>query len=535
MSAKMISMLLSAGTAVASCVVLADAKTCVWKGAAASTAWSETANWENGNVPVAGDAVRIPGGKIAPMATTDNTLAASLSGIEIAEGGILVLTNVSNGATLSTPLSGKGRLWISNCNGNVVKISGDNRAFEGDFSMSNTQVQVTSKYSLGTTNVVWFSGSSRRLVFATGGTFSNEIHVAGTQYIEQQSSAVLAGAVYAETSDFKFYGGGNHNYRTTIAGKFGTKSPSLLRGDFSRDVRFLASAQVDVGKMQFECRAGYIDFNCKYHTKPRTGSSVQARSNLELSDKGNKLTFGIENAFDADIAICGRYFYSCSTAGGEVIDLCGFNQRVGTLSQCTTGWTNKPYDCDPTSTIRSDTPATLTILDTFSNSESDSAKNVYLSTVTGQASLELNSTNTPSAAGAIKFNCPGSTTTGGLLCRRGTMTLMSSCTFPNLTKLEATGEGNVVVQTSNVANEGKSLSVVVSNLTDTVALTLSEGVTLGAKTAYVGTKWLQPGTYGSADAVAAAGKGRALQELSGLGLMTVEKFGGKKGLVLVFR
>lgn len=512
----------------------------VWTGKGATGDWSDDGNW-NPAAPAPGEEAVLPEGVVVSCSTADAAFMAELADVKIEAGATLKVDSVTKITELKAPLIGEGTLMVWTGNGNRLDISADNRGFSGDFVFSNSVVGVNHQFALGTTNRVYFNTlpTKRRLVFKKPGVYSNEFHIVACDMLEQQSSAVIAGPTYVENAVYmSWYGGSSASYCFSTSGDVRFREDETGTAYVKQFCKFLLPGEIYAGRAQLNCQGIDTRFSTRFHTSSRADiGGFAPKANIRLSDKNNGISFGIENAFDADVRVCQRYAYPISDAGCEFIDLRGFNQRVGVLMPYARSVTDMNVDCDPTSTIRSETPATLTILDKVSNDcQQNGFDSVFFHTVTGAASIELNSTNSANA-GSIMFNCPGSTTTGGLFCRRGTMTLMANCTFPNLTKLEATGDGKIVVNTSHVADEGGRLTFVCSNNLQSAAVTLAEGVTLEAKTAFVGAKWLEPGTYGSAESSVknSLDEQHVLDCLAGPGLLTVAEFGGPKGFMLILR
>ena len=206
------------------------------------------------------------------------------------------------------------------------------------------------------------------------------------------------------------------------------------------------------------------------------------------------------------------------------------------------------YDDDftvPGCCFTSPTPAVATFLrsvtgspaatQTIGDGSSKSFGNFFYGRVLGEVSVVLDSKST--TAGKITFGGNDSSTAGGMRAVRGTILIAPSATFPNLTALDVTGEGKCEVYTSalgTVRTGPKNLLPLTVSVTNAVAgaLYIDTGVTIAADTAIVGAEWLSPGlTYGSTASAADV----KLAALSGTGLLTVERYGGPKGMILMLR
>ena len=153
---------------------------------------------------------------------------------------------------------------------------------------------------------------------------------------------------------------------------------------------------------------------------------------------------------------------------------------------------------------------------------------VFAGRVNEAASIVLDSASeTP---GQIRFNCPGSTTTGSLAARRRTIEIMPTATFENLGALVASDEGRLVVNTSAVGSSANETApyLVMTNVTGAVPpLTVGAGCSLTVETAVVGReRWLPKGVYTAATLP---------RWISGEGELVVRSFGGRPGLTVILR
>ena len=133
------------------------------------------------------------------------------------------------------------------------------------------------------------------------------------------------------------------------------------------------------------------------------------------------------------------------------------------------------------------------------------------------------------------------TTKGELACRRGTLTLDADVQMPNLGNMTISHEGRIVVKAGAVVNPDRFCLSITNVQTTTastysVPLTIESGVLLKADRAFVGSKWLDKGTYGGQDALDAGliDVSHVLPELGGSGVLSVKRYGVAGFTLIVF-
>lgn len=209
-----------------------------------------------------------------------------------------------------------------------------------------------------------------------------------------------------------------------------------------------------------------------------------------------------------------------------MIDLGGTDQRLGTLGVWAASF-DGAKDWNPDLVLKSDTPATLTLLGQLRTAADATSRHVFPGVVSGAASVALDSReevmaeawNWPDATvpGGIRFSCPGSDTSGTLSSARGTLEVMASASFPNLSSVVVSGTGVVRLAMGEVGYANPFFSVEIRD--ETARLELAAGVTLVCNTcALPGGAALAPGRY---SATASDGVS-ACAVLSGEGVLEVK-------------
>ena len=130
----------------------------------------------------------------------------------------------------------------------------------------------------------------------------------------------------------------------------------------------------------------------------------------------------------------------------------------------------------------------------------------------------------------IRFNCPGSDTTGMLAAKNGTIEVMSTASFENVAAIVASDDGVIKVGTSAIGTAREDFLVSVTNAA-TAKVEIDAGVTLTCDTAFMGGRWLTAGDYSSK----ASSGVDACSRLAGDGILRVRRFGGKRGMMLILR
>lgn len=431
---------------------------------------------------------------------------------------------------------------------------GDSGWFKGKVIVTNAAMRIYSPYSIGGADAEVFyyaengSGSDkRRFTLATYRRYDFALHAQRTaNMVIAGTETYLDGPISFEdaSNGLTFHGNGGDFY---LYGPI--TSPCTLR----KTVYMNAGARFRGADKYLG--AHYIQFNEMGKAPNDThevGAHLHTDRNAWNASNASQMNFTIgcsmrlfctvTNAFSPTSYFMMRYAKDGPGATKSEFDLNGFDQQVGIIDCYLNGNMNPDTQWDVGACVTSSVPAKLTIYECCRNGRGGKWKSWFVGGVMGAASIVLDSTNELCNATqlerAISFSAPGCNTRGGLYAKHGTIRLLPTCSFPNLSVLEATDEGVVEVGTSAVGDEGDGLCVVCTNRASgaSAGIAIAEGVTLAADTAVVGNdRWLDAGTYGSAEAVAAAGVGKALPQLSGLGLMTVNRYGGKPGLMLIIR
>ena len=132
--------------------------TCVWKGG--GNGWSDPANWEDGDVPVAGSVVQIPSDTTVEVTDDDLATVSGLARLQLDAGSRLELRNTVPW-TLSAQLLGSGAIGADKAG--AITFAGNSADYTGAMAFTNTTVVVTSRYGLGgpTASVLhWTDASS---------------------------------------------------------------------------------------------------------------------------------------------------------------------------------------------------------------------------------------------------------------------------------------------------------------------------------------------------------------------------------------
>ena len=485
-----------------------------WKGGGDTEAWDDGSNWEGGVAPGC-NCVRIPNNCTAIVRQPD-TAYVSKFGTILLDGAdaTLSFSNLTAAVTFNVPIKGTGHFRVEQDASYAstelrLSMGSDNSAFTGDFTITNAGLRVKNAKGLGTSGnrVNAYITGSERVYFSFTGTCTSEFYLKCGGYscaymTEAFCSPVLTGDVHA--------------LGLLILRGYDAANRLTLDGQIVRDV----SAELDLNTGLTLTHDG-LDLSTKSATvfmgsDKKFGGYVKSLGTCYSDGSVEFIAPNVLNAAYGNTWQMGNNGYSYT------FDLGGFDQRIGTMR-----W--KPATGSQPSAVITSTkgPATLTIC---SNIRNDSLANTFCGRVRGEATIELNSTNS-ATAGSAKFAFGASETTGGLLCRRGTLTVESTASFSNLTALVVSGEGKMVLNTSDIGN-ATNLCVAVTNAPADGALTLADGVALLADTMVIKTdRWLDAGVYGGPDSAAP----NKLTCLAGTGTITVNRYGGPKGFLLLVR
>jgi len=491
-----------------------------WKGGGATTAWSDGSNWEGGTAPALGDTAVIPSGEMATMTSADITYvsadATKLAGISLAAADSGLSIKNGSAVSLKVPLSGIGSVEIDN-GGSALTLAANNANYCGPMTIRKSCVNTD--YSHGNafgkdnvvTNIVGSGSTSCNVSFFVGGNYYNTWQVLGgdSPNSKSQSFVSYAAVVFKKplnvdgafvvnaaqvTSSFVLGGGVFHTGTSTLYFWGNVTVGAGTVCDFDRKGNFDAGGCVGGGTLTLNTPV----LTRNYFLEQSYATYVYSR----LGGGGGMIKCGQANVLTGMLGI---QFGAPYASSGVIIDLNGFDQACGTMYMYPNANLTKGNTC-----ITSAKPATLTMRgqwEYYGNQPAEAVNRTTPLAINGMASFEFWPTNAiRNVSGAIwpviNFKDTEWTTTGRLACRRGTMSLASDVSAPNLKGIEVTHEGELVVKTSSV-NADHFVLAVTNNTprTGKSPLTLDKGVVLRTDRAVIGDvalegSWLQPGTYG---------------------------------------
>ena len=452
------------------------------------------------------------------ISNTTEVLAAffnKLGGVRLdGENAVLHLSTINAGTAWYASISGTGKVIYDNDSSNKSYLSTycDLSAFWGNVYVSNACICAKSGSSLGVTGRSKFyyysKGGEQRLELNNGWSFHGDVNLkrhgqfvfanhGGTSLMEYNDYTI-------DQESISVHGNGNANWR--LCGKItGRTDANNSFNPYSASEFHLCGVEKYFNKTMLIPSASSNFIETKMHTTPRAKDAAGAGQNQCNVRVGSSipLYFRAENVFDTNCFL--QVGYANGVDGGKAnkIDLGGYDQQLGTLGV----WSNT---FDPTTVwntnlvITSASPAKLTIYGRFRTDEGTATTGVYPGLVNGAASIELNSlkevmqyawgvadANTP---GKIRFNCPGSDTTGSLSVKRGLMEIMPTATFSNLNSIVVSGEGVMKVGISELAVANEHFTVAIKDSTAT--LELVEGTSNVCYTCEIpGGQYLDAGVY----------------------------------------
>lgn len=474
--------------------------------------------------------------------------------------------NVNDGVTFRCGIFGQGvfsnRESDNSKGSRYLYMCCDSGNFAGKIVVTNAAMRVLSQYALGGANSkVYYHAKSgtnaqdrRRMRIDPRMPMYFEFHAGRSDNFLMGEGVSLVGDIYLEDEggNLTFYGNGN---LFRLCGNVYTPFEKRVTLTMDAGACFDGPGEKWLGLHAVKlCSQNVNNASRKHHQiGARLHTARQPFNDINTSqmnfsvDYNTRLYFNLENALDATAYLMLRQGRTGTTATISQLDLNGYNQQLGILDSFTdpnSSSCDMPAFYDAGCCITSTAPASLTIYECCRNGRSSASgqsayKSTFIGRVEGAVSIVLDSTNelcSSKLERAISFNAPGSGTTGGLYARNGTIRVWETASFPNLSVLEASGEGKLDIRSSAIGN-GESLLVSCTNLVAgaTAVLTLAEGVTLNAQRAFLGKRWLSAGTYGSAEAAAAQPGVKPHWALAGLGVMTVAEGAGVAGSVLILR
>ena len=519
-----------------------------------ATAISDVSHWSV--TPTADTVLRIPANKSVAATTSEEvTFLNGTAGLELADPSAeFAFSNLTTTVTVTGPLFGRGTVRNVGSSSSV-QLATDNSMFDGTFAVSNGATRLKHWWGLGQTNRVdvYEDGSSRIFYLDTVSSWQtkNNWHIQRAYNSSQNANFYLLASGVTFQGEVHLYNGEiwfvNSGQNCTFTG------PVVSHG--SGTVRFVANVTINGEEKEFGLNAMAVKgasgrVGAAIHTTAKVADRSKSPAtwmNFGLGNGSNtaspmKFAFDVANAFDEDAGFLFRYGAgSDGNTETGVLDLNGLDQRVGRLGTyiCQTdqfAGTQDWSDMKISSPVGK--PAMLTVGDTcqFGHGATETGNkkqwaNTFPGSICGSASLTLATLETIEAPGRIIFRSAKSDTDGALIARRGTIVIESTAAFENLTAMEATGEGQIVLNTSQIATTSENgldvLALTNRAASSGVPLTIAADCTLTARTAVFGDgNWLQPGTYTSANRP---------KYIAGDGSLVVKEYGGKPGLMLILR
>ena len=540
--------------------------TVTWSGAG-SDATDPTlgANWTGGVAPSTVHQVAvIPNGKtLSGAGKTLVDFFANLGGVRLnGTSATLLMDGLADTASWSGSVGGTGRFIAQNASSNtkVLNMYGTFANFYGTIAYSNIYTVIRNNGSFG------YSGRSKAYVYLSG----------GSQRIEENAWNSGRGEVYLRrTGAFLFLNSNGafndeNNYITDensvssdgndvaiwyMKGKWTGNQKSQNSFTMTRSPRIYLCGedkylyltqwipQPTTASTLFGSQSKTNYIQCAVHTSPRAKNVTNAgqeQANIRIQG-GYTLVFGYQNALDRT---CLLQFGSSAVANktANTIDLGGYDQRLGTLSV----WSNAAFDpnavWNENMVIRSAKPASLTLHGRLrTHNESATSAGVFPGRILGATSIIIDSqsdvmqyaygVSDPTLAGQIRFNCPGSDTTGSLIAKRGTIEIMPTATFSNVTEIVACDEGKIIINSPYVATSVTNLLFSITNAVS-AKVEIGEGVTINADVAYIDGRWFSPGSYSSTSTNGIY----ACTRLLGKGILKVNRYGGSNfGFAVIYR
>lgn len=508
-----------------------------WTGGGVDGDPADGGNWSRGTPPCTAREVAVIPDGCTVSGTVDAVTAAfnGIGGVRLAgRNSRMHMKGMSKASDMFFPVSGTG-VFIAEDNATYTSESlrlnrfNTMQNFYGSAFVTNINSGSYMPYSLGmrgrSTVDVYLGGSSSngRLSLWDGGTRAditvrrvpwNVFLGYGASYLEGNEGYDKAGWSFPQNS-ISF--SGNHtacwHMQGPITGR--TDAQNTFTANIMRRL-VLDGEEKNLNLTQlvynnaFNTEANFsaalpLEFGCPVHATARAKSASNAgqdQANIRVYSRRG-VAFSYDNALDTN---CFLQVGSDNPSAGmaNTIDLAGHSQRLGTLGV----WASADFDAsevwNENLVITSSVPATLTLYGQLRTADGAACRHVFPGRVMGAASVCIDSReevmseayNWPDATvpGAIRFNCPGSETTGSLMAVRGTNEVMATATFPNLSGIVVSGSGVVKLSTSAVGTDNAAFSVAVKD--PTARLELSDGVSISCNTFEIpGGQYLVPGFY----------------------------------------
>ena len=488
--------------------------TVTWTGAGAAGNLADPGNWGGRAPTTCHEVAVIPDG--TKLEGTAESLAAAFNGL----GGVrldgadarLCLNGVSAATSLYFPVSGTGVYRLENAPSSAVSVSSYQSLwnFYGTTQVTNVYVYIRQPSALGlagrSTADVYLEGITQRLSLYGGGTYAAIAFRRHGQfgYVADEFENFDFSAWSFPESSVNFHGNGRATWHVCgpLVGR--SDAPNAFY-PYSMSTCILEGEAKSLNLTQLQSDCGTLAIRGPVHATARAKDAAgagQEQANIRVG-AGRNLSFGYAHALDMNCFVHVGYPNGPADQKANVIDLGGTDQRLGTLGvwagsfDGTTTW-------NPNLVLKSDAPATLTVYGQLRTATEETSRHVFPGVVSGAASVALDSReevmaeawNWPDAnvPGGIRFNCPGSDTSGTLSSARGTLEVMATASFPNLSGVVASGTGVVRLSTAEVGSANANFTVAIRDAT--ARLELADGVTLACNTCELpGGAALAPGRY----------------------------------------
>ena len=433
--------------------------------------------------PTGGGSVTIPSGVVAEIASAaDVTAVAALDEIKFAdETAAVVYTDAANALALKANLVGAGN-FVAN-GAKKITLSGDNSGLTGELALTNTPVEVASRYGLGSRNTkrvrlyktakgdtLKFSATGSDLVLDApvqvdgGFTFGPE-NTTDTLIISNDLRETVGGATDTTYLYFK-------NKVRIEDGSFGADS-----NHFYPNVKAGATLWV-TGNTRYKTASGtYVMFgsataSCHWDIP---ASQVDAMGTLcpQITGRGN-FYFEQDECLPSTATLQPYSVANCLTYG--FVDLQGHDQTSKQLTAVS-------YSAGKYAVITSGVPATVTV-----TNPSGSFNTPIM--FRGTASLAFVGSGTMNLLEQV------SDTTGTLTVSSGTVDIHEGAGWDG-TNIVVCGTGTLACNSTKSITTGKARLVV----SDSGKMTVADGITITVDTAKFGETELDAnsGGYTAAD------------------------------------
>lgn len=523
-----------------------------WTGGGNLADFTDGDNWDGGAAPAGmADVAFFPAG--AEVGATFSDIKSFFTGLGCVhlagEDTLFAVTSATENVSMYAPIYGKGTYRVaSGSDAYHYFIFADSGHFEGRFDFTNAAwyVETCAPNAAGidgkATANFYADGSKRRLSFAKAiPTRANwRIAKSGQFAFTAEGVTMHGGLAFLGDPGLSFHANGTYffDFRCSITNETDSRRTlSLTSGEYRLND---ASRPKHFGKMQVQAASLAVNSPITFDVQ-QPDYSIYNQCNVAILNNGKKgLTFGAENVLQTNLFLVLNYADLIQDGKRCSVNLGGYDQRIGTLGVYAREF-NAMEVWNTNLVIMSESPATLTI---HGSVRCDAAKvdgiavqGVFPGRVCGAASITLDSCDDvdsgpmfANGGKSIRFCSPLSDTTGSLTAKRGTVHVMQTATFSNLTSVAVSGDGVMQIDTPNVGNANDEFLVSVTNATGG-RLTISDGVTLKTHHAYMNDRWLGKGLWSSEESDGV----RKCAWLSGGGVLEVEEFGGPVGMRVILR